>query len=137
MTIPVEQRSDAAKCFGIGRAAPARSGATSATSSVDQRHGDRGDEPPDGDAPLLPIYVRFADLIASRIVGSWTQLARLQDEEGFPLGILLGANTRAWKLDEVQAWLATRPTARKVPPPKRRGRPRKPAEAPAKEPIEI
>jgi predicted DNA-binding transcriptional regulator AlpA len=127
MTIP-----DSAKRFGIGRAAPPRAGAPSTTSSVGQRNGDRGDEPAD-DERRLPTFVRFNDLVEAKIVGSWTQLARLQDEEGFPLGVLLGANTRAWKLDEVQAWLASRPTARKVPPPKRRGRPRKPAEAPAQQ----
>jgi predicted DNA-binding transcriptional regulator AlpA len=133
MTVPPEQCSNVAKRFGISRAAPARSGAPSATPSLDQPHGDRGDEPGDDGELRLPTFVRFNDLVQAKIVGSWTQLARLQDEEGFPLGVLLGANTRAWKLDEVQAWLASRPTARKVPPAKRRGRPRKPAEAPAQQ----
>jgi hypothetical protein len=27
---------------------------------------------------------------------------------------MLGRNTRAWALDEVEAWLAARPTAKKV-----------------------
>jgi predicted DNA-binding transcriptional regulator AlpA len=31
---------------------------------------------------------------------------RLIDEEGFPPGAMLGRNTRAWALDEVEAWLA-------------------------------
>jgi predicted DNA-binding transcriptional regulator AlpA len=41
---------------------------------------------------------------------------RLIDEEGFPPGAMLGRNTRAWALDEVEAWLAARPTARKAVP---------------------
>jgi hypothetical protein len=34
--------------------------------------------------------------------------------EGFPTSIMLGPNTRAWRLDEVEAWLASRPMARKI-----------------------
>jgi hypothetical protein len=75
------------------------------------RRQDRGD--PD-DAAALPVYVRFKDLVAAGVVGNWPMLARLVDEQGFPPGILLGANSRAWKLAEVQTWLAGRPTARKI-----------------------
>ena len=102
---------------------------------VHQRQGDRsgGDEP---GIERLPVFVRYRDLVAAGIVGSWTQLARLQEEEAFPVGILLSANTRVWEIGEVRQWLATRPSARKVPPPKLRGRPRKPAEAPTQVPVE-
>jgi hypothetical protein len=34
----------------------------------------------------------------------------MQDRYGFPSGLLLGANSRAWRLAEVEQWLADRPT---------------------------
>jgi predicted DNA-binding transcriptional regulator AlpA len=85
------------------------------------RHGDRGDGAGDGDGDgdddgadgLLPKYVRYADLVAAGICRNWPALLRLVDTEGFPEGVWLGRNTRAWSLDAVQAWLKTRPTARK------------------------
>lgn len=84
-------------------------------STVHQRHGDRGstDAAP---APLLPVYVRYAHLEAAGIVGSWTQLLRMIDEEDFPVGVLLSANVRAWRLDTITEWLEARPTARKNMP---------------------
>jgi hypothetical protein len=83
-----------------------------------QRHGDRGSGDDDSAARYaLPTFVRYADLIAAGIVANWTTLLRLIDTEGFPVGIMIGANTRAWRLDDVEAWLASRPTARKVIPP--------------------
>ena len=63
----------------------------------------------------LPIYVRFSDLAAG-IAGSWTQLLRMIEFEDFPPGVLLSANIRAWRLNEVESWLAGRPTARKAMP---------------------
>jgi predicted DNA-binding transcriptional regulator AlpA len=76
--------------------------------------------------PSLPIFVRYADLVSSNIVRSWTQLLRMIDHENFPVGQMLSPNIRVWRLDEIEAWLAGRPTARKVPPPtsKPRGRER-------------
>jgi predicted DNA-binding transcriptional regulator AlpA len=80
--------------------------------------------------PLLPIYLRFRDLKASNVVASWTQLARMVDDEGFPAGVWLSANIRAWKLTDVQAWLERRPVARKaVPEDARHPRARKRADA--------
>jgi predicted DNA-binding transcriptional regulator AlpA len=79
-----------------------------------QRQGDRGD--PD-DAAALPTYVRFKDLVAAHIVGNWPTLIRLIDEENFPAGVMLGKNTRAWRADEVLAWIGSRPAARKEIPP--------------------
>lgn len=65
-------------------------------------------------APRLPHYVRFRDLRASGIADSWQQLFRLIEDNGFPCGRLLSPNVRAWTIDEVRQWLATRPTERKV-----------------------
>jgi predicted DNA-binding transcriptional regulator AlpA len=80
----------------------------------------------------LPIYVRFHDLTAAGIVGSWTQLLRMIEGESFPPGVLLSANIRAWRIDEIEHWLSTRPTARKmVPPPVKKPRGRKQQEAEA------
>jgi hypothetical protein len=64
----------------------------------------------------LPTYLRFADLCERGIVRNLTTLARLIDREGFPTGIRLGQNTRAWSEAEVQDWLATRPTGKKPTP---------------------
>jgi hypothetical protein len=65
----------------------------------------------------FPVFVRYDDLVAAGFVGSWTQLLRMIDDEGFPAGTLLSANVRAWRLDEVEVWLAERPSARKSVPP--------------------
>ena len=85
------------------------------TSAVHQRQGDRGSRDDDSDARrvLLPVYVRFRDLEAAGIVANWTTLLRLIDDEGFPAGVLIGPNTRAWRLDTITEWLEARPTARK------------------------
>jgi hypothetical protein len=125
---PVPAEQDAAAARGL--APSKRAGTQLPTSTVSQRQGNRRSGDDDDLVPRLPVYIRFADLVASHIVSNWVQLGRLIDHEGFPEGVLLGPNTRAWKLDEVQAWLATRPTARKIPPPKRRGRPSKPGVTP-------
>jgi len=82
--------------------------------TVYQRHGDRGsgDDDADGDGKL-PVYCRFADLTAAGIATNWPHLLRLIDNEGFPTGIMLSRNIRAWSVDEVKRWLAERPKARK------------------------
>jgi predicted DNA-binding transcriptional regulator AlpA len=66
-----------------------------------------------------PVFVRFKDLVAANIATSWPQLSRMIIAEGFPTGVMLARNTRAWRLDEVEAWLAARPRARKVVNPRR------------------
>jgi predicted DNA-binding transcriptional regulator AlpA len=63
--------------------------------------------------------VRFADLKQAGLVRNWPTLLRLIDNNGFPPGFLLGRNTRVWVLDDVQAWIAARPIARKIMPPRR------------------
>ena len=53
--------------------------------------------------------LRFKDLVERGIVRNWTTLMRLIREQGFPEGILIGPNSRAWPEDEVDAWVASRP----------------------------
>jgi hypothetical protein len=57
-------------------------------------------------------YLRFADLKARGIVGNWVTLKRWVEREGFPPGIQLAPHTRAWREDEIEAWLASRPVKR-------------------------
>jgi predicted DNA-binding transcriptional regulator AlpA len=59
------------------------------------------------------IFLRFADLVERRIVRSRMTLKRLIDTQGFPPGRLLTPNCRAWSDEEVDAWIASRPVARK------------------------
>jgi hypothetical protein len=58
---------------------------------------------------MLPHFVRFKDLKARGIVTSWPQLQRMQEHYGFPTGRLLGANMRAWTVEEVEEWLSKCP----------------------------
>jgi predicted DNA-binding transcriptional regulator AlpA len=67
-------------------------------------------------SPPLPSYLRYPDLEAANIVSSWMAVNRLIDTEGFPPGVLLSANTRAWRRDEVETWLASRPSGKKLIP---------------------
>ena len=53
--------------------------------------------------------LRFKDLRRLGVVSSWPQLRYMQENYGFPSGLLLGSNTRAWRVAEVEAWLANRP----------------------------
>jgi predicted DNA-binding transcriptional regulator AlpA len=64
----------------------------------------------------FPIYIRYGDLEAAGIARNWPTLTRLIEEEGFPRGVMLSPNIRAWKLDDITAWLATRPIERKPVP---------------------
>jgi hypothetical protein len=86
------------------------------TSNVHQRHGDRASGDDDDEPKLLPVYVRYHDLVGAGIVGSWAQLNRMIAREDFPAGQLLSPNIRAWRLSTVQRWLDTRPAARKKIP---------------------
>jgi hypothetical protein len=61
----------------------------------------------------LPSYCRYKDLRDAGIVNSWEQLRRMMEEQGFPAGLLLSANVRAWEIEKVTHWLDERPTARK------------------------
>jgi hypothetical protein len=66
---------------------------------------------------LLRRWARYPDLVDAGLVNNWTQLLRLIDYEGFPTGAMLSPNVRAWPVDEIESWLAGRPTARKSVPP--------------------
>ena len=74
---------------------------------------DGGDGKQANDAAIIPTYCRFADLRAAGITDNWPHLLRLIANEGFPVGVMLSRNIRAWPVDEVRRWLAERPTARK------------------------
>ena len=60
--------------------------------------------------------LRYYDLAARGIISNRMTLARWIESEGFPPGIMLGPNTRAWRESEVEEWLASRQV-------KREGRP--------------
>jgi hypothetical protein len=77
-----------------------------------QRHGDRSSSSDDDDAPL-ERWIRYADLKRAGIVGNWTQLLRLIELQNFPCGTLLSPHVRAWRVSEVERWLADRPLAGK------------------------
>jgi predicted DNA-binding transcriptional regulator AlpA len=53
-------------------------------------------------------YLRFSDLVARGIVRNRVTLSRWQRDHGFPAGVLLGPNSRAWPESEIEAWLAAR-----------------------------
>jgi len=61
---------------------------------------------------MSTTLLRFADLKARKIVSNWPTLKRWIDQEGFPPGIKLGPNSRAWTEEEIAEWLANRPKAR-------------------------
>jgi predicted DNA-binding transcriptional regulator AlpA len=64
-------------------------------------------------------YLRFRDLQARGIITSWPILKRRVDHDGFPPGKKVGPNTRIWEDTEVDAWVDSRPTDRKIPHPRR------------------
>jgi predicted DNA-binding transcriptional regulator AlpA len=68
---------------------------------------------------MVSQYLRFRDLQARGIIASWPILRRRVDHDGFPSGRKTGPNTRIWTEDEVNAWIASRPTERKIPHPRR------------------
>jgi predicted DNA-binding transcriptional regulator AlpA len=58
--------------------------------------------------------IRYPDLVARGVVNSRMTLKRLIDSQSFPAGVLITPNSRAWREDEVDAWIARRPAARKT-----------------------
>jgi predicted DNA-binding transcriptional regulator AlpA len=60
----------------------------------------------------MPVdqLLRFRDLQRLNVAKSWPQLRYMQKHYGFPAGILLGSNTRAWQAHKVKEWLEARPT---------------------------
>jgi CP4-57 regulatory protein AlpA len=59
----------------------------------------------------FPNLLRFSDLKAHGVVANWVTLLRWIEHEGFPPGRKLGPNTRCWNQDEIEQWIASRPTA--------------------------
>jgi hypothetical protein len=57
---------------------------------------------------MSTTLLRFADLRARGVVTNWVTLRRWIEREGFPPGIKLASNTRAWTEDSVEEWLASR-----------------------------
>ena len=53
-------------------------------------------------------YLRYADLVERQIINNRTTLQRWIRDYAFPAGVLLGPNTRAWRADQIEAWLAAR-----------------------------
>lgn len=62
----------------------------------------------------LGTWLSFKDLQEAGVVPNWQTLREWQKDPkiGFPLGRLLGPNSRRWnKQTEIDPWLASRPTA--------------------------
>ena len=59
----------------------------------------------------MTTFLRFEDLKRRGIVRNWACLRKWIAREGFPPGRKLAANTRAWTEAEIDAWLASRPSA--------------------------
>jgi hypothetical protein len=68
----------------------------------------------------FPVLYHFKDLAAAGLIANRTSLTRLIDNDNFPPGVMIGRNTRVWRVDDIEKWLATRPTARKITPPNAR-----------------
>ena len=56
----------------------------------------------------MTILLRFDDLRERRIVRNRTTLYRWIKEQNFPPGALIGANSRVWTEEEIEAWLAAK-----------------------------
>ena len=61
--------------------------------------------------------IRYPDLVEKGVVKSRMTLHRLIRDEGFPPGVLVSPNSRAWIEEEVDAWVMSRPSAKKEQPP--------------------
>jgi predicted DNA-binding transcriptional regulator AlpA len=114
MNVPAEQSAEHYHLQQKSKrsASESRQASASPRISPHQRQGDRGSD--DDAAGRLPKFVRFHDLRAVGIVSNWPQLYNLIDYYDFPPGVLLSPNIRAWDIEEVQRWLASRPTERKI-----------------------
>jgi predicted DNA-binding transcriptional regulator AlpA len=60
---------------------------------------------------LLPKFLKFKDLKERGIVTNRPTLIRWIADEGFPAGVKLGPNVRAWDETSILNWLADRPKA--------------------------
>ena len=57
--------------------------------------------------------IGFRDLVAMKVINSKRTLSRIIDTEDFPTGFRTTPNWRMWNEEDVTAWIAARPTARK------------------------
>jgi predicted DNA-binding transcriptional regulator AlpA len=64
---------------------------------------------------MVTTFLRFKDLKARGIVASWPSLLYKIKHGGFPPGRYIGPNSRAWTVEEVQAWIDALPTAKRAP----------------------
>jgi hypothetical protein len=66
--------------------------------------------------PALDIWLDFRDLQRAKIVSNWETLRHWQQDPAikFPVGRLLGPNSRRWRKTEIDVWLASRPVCREV-----------------------
>jgi predicted DNA-binding transcriptional regulator AlpA len=72
----------------------------------------------------------FKELQARGIIGNWPMLKRRIEQDDFPVGRMIGPNTRRWTEEEVEKWIKSRPVAGpalKGVAKTRRGNPRKSA----------
>lgn len=60
------------------------------------------------------MLLRYTDLVERGVVRSRMTLWRLIKEFNFPAGKLITPNARAWDEEEVNAWIASRPSAPKT-----------------------
>jgi predicted DNA-binding transcriptional regulator AlpA len=67
-----------------------------------------------GTREAIMKLIRYPDLVEKGVVNSRMTLKRLIDVHGFPTGRLVTPNSRAWTEQEVDEWIAGRPTARKT-----------------------
>jgi predicted DNA-binding transcriptional regulator AlpA len=56
--------------------------------------------------------LNYTDLVAMGVVRSRMTLWRMIQGQGFPPGILISANRRAWLEEDVRNWLASRPVTK-------------------------
>ena len=59
---------------------------------------------------MISQLLRYNDLVEAGIVCNRSTLYRWIKHHGFPQGILLGPNARAWPEDQVEKWLQARPS---------------------------
>jgi hypothetical protein len=59
--------------------------------------------------------LRFKDLRERGIINNWPMLKRRIERDGFPVGRMVGPNTRVWIEEEVEKWIKSRPTAGPAP----------------------
>jgi predicted DNA-binding transcriptional regulator AlpA len=60
------------------------------------------------------ILLRYRDLVARGLFNSRMTMWRAIELQGFPPGRLVTPNSRAWTEDEVDQWIASRPSGKKT-----------------------